>query len=260
MVRMGKSPYNKTHLSLDLAEERMIIHRDYLGHVLRWSHVIKHADIGETILDLGCADGPMAMAFYTNRYKPKSYLGIDIRDSMVAKGRKKMEKVPWAEFMAVDLVKDFGNIPKRDYTKIVCFEMIEHIPGETVEPLLKNVASLMTKKTKFFLSTPCFDGVNQAANHLKEWYFKELKDVLERHFKIEEVYGTFMSQKDLKKAQEEGNKMAKVIFNPVNDAEDQYSLFDALRGYYDSNLLAVIFAPLFPSYSRNAIWRLVKKP
>ena len=33
---------DKTHLSIDQAEERGFIHRDYLAHCFRWSHVVKH--------------------------------------------------------------------------------------------------------------------------------------------------------------------------------------------------------------------------
>ena len=34
------------------------------------------------------------------------------------------------------------------------------------------------------------------------------------------------------------------------------SLTEYLKDYYDSNLLSVIFAPLYPRYSRNCIWHL----
>jgi hypothetical protein len=36
----GKSIDN-THLSIDQAEERGFIHRDYIAHCLRWTHVAK---------------------------------------------------------------------------------------------------------------------------------------------------------------------------------------------------------------------------
>ena len=29
-----------------------------------------------------------------------------------------------------------------------------------------------------------------------------------------------------------------------------------LKDYYDSDLLAILFAPLFPKYSRNVLWKL----
>lgn len=251
--------YNKTHLPLELAEERMIVHRDYLAHCLRWSHVIKNVKIGETFLDLGCADGPMGMALYTNKYKPKLYLGCDIRGSMVQKGLQKLEKAPWAKFLEVDLCRNFDRIPREAWTVITCFEMIEHIPEKEVEPLLVNVKKLMGKDTTFFLSTPCFDGKNKAANHVKEWTYDELGLLLNKHFVIAEKHGTFMSQKDLKLALGHEDQIAKYILTDIDPDLTNSSLFDLLRGYYDSNLLSVIFAPLFPGYSRNCLWTLKLK-
>lgn len=254
-----KSPgYNKTHLPLDLAEERQIIHRDYLAHCLRWSHVIKHCEIGERVLDLGSADGPMAMALYTNRYKPELYLGCDIRKAMVEKGREKMKQAPWAQFLEVDLCKDFERV-RATMTGapsiITSFEFVEHIPEVEVEPFLVNVKQLMVPETRFFLSTPCFDGKNKAANHIKEWTYEELKTLLEKHFTIEDHFGTFMSQKDLKRAFENKDVFAEQIMGPAGGG-DTPSLFHMLHEYYDSNLLAILFAPLFASYARNCIWRL----
>lgn len=253
--------YNRTHLPIDVAEEREIVHRDYIAHVLRWSHVIKNCEIGERVLDLGSADGPMAMALYTNRYKPQLYMGCDIRNAMVEKGREKMKQAPWAQFLEVDLCKNFENV-KAQYTVtpsiITSFEFVEHIPEVEVEPFLINVKSMMNADSRFFLSTPCYDGKNKADNHIKEWTYQELKDLLLKHFTIEDHFGTFMSQKDLKKALEENNIYANRILSQFANLNEgpQESLFEMLRNYYDSNLLSILFAPLFPSYSRNCIWRL----
>ena len=48
-----------TFLSLDNAEERGFIHRDYIAHCMRWTHVIKQLPRGKlyeraTIVDAGC--------------------------------------------------------------------------------------------------------------------------------------------------------------------------------------------------------------
>ena len=231
---------NKTHLSIDIAEKREIIHRDYLAHCMRWSNVLKHSDRGETVLDLGCADGPLGMMLYTNKFSPTKYIGVDIRESQLELAREKLKKVDWAEFLCLNLCTEFAKIPKLSYDKICSFEFVEHIPGDYVEPFIQNVKSLMNPETRFFLSTPCYDGKNQAANHVKEWYFKELKEVLERHLVIEAVYGTFINQRDLK-----------TCWQP-----DEIDLFEKLHEYYDSNVLAIIFAPLHPEHARNCIWRL----
>jgi cyclopropane fatty-acyl-phospholipid synthase-like methyltransferase len=233
--------YNKTHLNLDLAEKREIVHRDYLAHCLRWTHIIRHLKVGEIILDLGCADAPLGMMAYTNKFAPKHYVGVDIRQGQVDLAREKLAKAPFQKtLLALDLCTQFGKIPCLPYTKICCLEFIEHIPGDQVEPFLVRVKDLMLPETMLFLSTPCYDGKNQAGNHIKEWTFQELKAVLERHFHLQAVHGTFLSQKDLKRV--------------WSDAEKE--LFERLYSYYDSNLLALLFAPLHPEVARNAIWRL----
>jgi len=233
--------YNKTHLPIEVAEDRYILHRDYIAHCLRWSHVMKHAKIGQTVLDLGCADMPLCMAYYTNKYKPERFVGVEIRESMLEKAKQKLAKAPFPiEYVNADMCKEFHKIPRYDYDIICSFEFIEHIPRESVEPFLMDVRSLMNLESTFFLSTPCYDGKNKAENHVYEWGFDELKELLQRHFTIEKVFGTFINQASVKET------------NDVCVLET----FSRLREYYDSNYLATIFAPLFPEKARNAIWRL----
>ena len=237
------SEYNKTHLPIDVAEDRMIQHRDYIAHCLRWSHVLKFAKIGQTILDLGAADFPLCMAFYTNKYKPARFVGVEIRDLMLNKAKEKLARAPFPiEYIQADLCKEFQKVPKYEYDIITSFEFIEHIPGTEVEPFLLNVKERMSPETIFFLSTPAYDGKNKAENHVKEWYYMELRDLLQKHFIIERVYGTFMNQS---------------AFKEINKANEfMLLLFEDLREYYDSNYLSTIFAPLYPEIARNCIWRL----
>jgi 2-polyprenyl-3-methyl-5-hydroxy-6-metoxy-1,4-benzoquinol methylase len=234
---------NKTHLSIDLAEDREIQHRDYIAHTLRWTHVIKCIDIGESILDIGCADASMGMMLYANKYKPARYVGVDIREGILEKARVKLEKANFpVEFACLNVITEFTKIPKYDYSIITCFEMVEHIEGQYVEGVLKNIASIMSDKTVFFLSTPNFDGKNKAENHIREWTYSELKEVIDKYFKIDKVFGTFMNQSALKKCW----------------SIEEMVLFEKLHEYYDSNFLSVIFAPLHPIEARNCIWRLQK--
>lgn len=239
------SEYNKTHLPIDTAEERMIVHRDYIAHCLRWSHVMKHARIGQTILDLGAADFPLAMAFYTNKYRPARFVGVEIRDLMLTKAKEKLNRAPFPiDYIQADLCTEFSKVPKHDYDIITSFEFVEHIPGGEVGKFLSNVRQLMSLETTFFLSTPAYDGKNMAENHVKEWYFEELKTELEKHFTVEAVFGTFINQSAIKS----------------NGSPAVLEVFEKLRAYYDSNYLSTIFAPLYPEVARNCIWRLKRLP
>ena len=80
---------DKTQLNIPLAEERQIFHRDYIAHCLRWTHILRNANIGEIILDIGCGDAQLAMTFYTNRFKPTLYVGVDIRNSIINENKDK---------------------------------------------------------------------------------------------------------------------------------------------------------------------------
>lgn len=232
---------NKTQLDLTKAEERQLVHRDYLAHCLRWSHILRNADIGETILDLGCADAPLAMAFYTNKFKPKLYVGVDIRSSLIEKNRQLKFNFP-VEFITANLITEIDKIPVNRYTIVAMLEVLERVEKKDGLVILNNVLKVMNDDTVLYLSTPCFNG-SKAGNHVYEWRWDELRKELEPRFLIQHVYGTFASQKDIK--------------DELNDHE-RY-VFERLYDYYDSNLLSILFAPLHPSTSRNCLWVLKKK-
>jgi hypothetical protein len=238
--------FNKTQLYIDKAQEREIVHRDYLAHCLRWTHILRHAKMGQRILDVGCGvNMPLGMCFYTNRYKPALYCGLDLRSSF--------DKAP-ADFpFPVELNGNF-NICDDSYWDtlqeshpqawdiIACLEVIEHMEKEDGLRLLENISVYASKKSVVFLSTPCYNG-SKAANHIHEWEYEELRRPLEAMFTIEAVHGTFASQRDILP-----------VMSP-----DEKGVFACLKKYYDSNLLAILFAPLYPANSRNCIWRLRAK-
>jgi hypothetical protein len=64
--------------------------------------------------------------------------------------------------------------------------------------------------------------------------------LMQSGFIIENNHGTFASMSD--------------YVHKMNPAYKE--VFDDLRDYYDSNVLSVIFAPMFPAQSRNCLWEL----
>lgn len=66
-------------------------------------------------------------------------------------------------------------------------------------------------------------------------------------FTIEGKWGTFASLKDYKD---------ELI---AQYGEPGAKMLAGLRSYYDSNLAAILFAPLFPHLSRNCMWQLTKR-
>ena len=243
-----KEIYNKTQLTPQQEFERHIYHRDQFAHYLRWSHVLKNAKIGQTILDFGCGTGEMLELFYRNKYRPKQYLGLDIRKQTIDENNEKFAKLDFASFKQADLCQpelDLGQT----FDIITCFEVIEHIGHANADAFLDNIAYHCDENTVVYLSTPNYDpNVGAANNHLLgpdkevgEWNHFELQEKLEEYFIIEKKYGTFASIKDYKNDLTGWRKEA----------------FEELKKYYDSNLLSNMMAPMIPAeHARNCLWVL----
>jgi SAM-dependent methyltransferase len=243
-----KEIYNKTQLTPQQEFERHIYHRDQFAHYLRWTHILKVAKIGMKILDFGCGSGEMLEVFYRNKYRPKQYLGLDIRQRTIEENSEKFSKLDFAEFRQCDLCQDELDLGQT-FDIITCFEVIEHIGHENADAFLDNIAFHCGPETRVYLSTPNYDPqVGAANNHLLgpdkevgEWDHFELQKKLEEFFIIENKFGTFASMRDYKK-------------DLVGWRKD---MFDALHEYYDSNLIANIMAPLVPAeHARNCLWVL----
>ena len=239
--------YNVTQLNPGDNFERHVYHRDMFAHYLRWTHVLNIARIGMNILDVGCGTGGLYEVFYRNRYKPTNYTGVDVRLKTIENNKLKFKMATW---LNLDIVNDLLPVNKWDI--IASFEVMEHI-GKTNGPkFLTNIKKVMGSKTTLLISTPCYDSqVGAADNHTfdagdgqgiipQEYTYQELRDLLERYFKIETVFGTFASQKDYKPI--------------LNDWQNK--MFNHLVTYYDSNLVSNLMAPFFPEKSRNCLWVL----
>lgn len=240
--------YNKTQLNPETTFERHVFHRDQFAHYLRWTHVLKRAEIGSKILDVGCGSGNLCEVFYRNRFKPSKYLGLDIRKQVIEKANQKFGDLPWAKFKNLDIVKDI--IQKEDWDFICSFEVMEHVGKQNVQSLLNSIKEQMSEKTIFLMSTPCYDEkVGAADNHtfdsgdgrgvaIQEFTYKEMKDLLEEVFIITNHWGTFASVRDYKP------------YLP----EELKPYYEKWHEYFDPNILSNLMAPLFPDKSRNVLW------
>jgi hypothetical protein len=249
MNERGKEIDN-THLSIDLAEKRGFIHRDYIAHCLRWSHVANYLNKGSKyqwadILDIGCGvDLPLLRLLYSSRLIPTrgSYTGIDVNrlDKPFNLGRFTHELVG-----QTDVCKWDAN--GSTFAVITCFEVMEHVEPDHTFRMLKRVNELLEDDGVAFLSTPNYDAnVGAAANHVNEMTYDGFEFLIRSAgLKIDKVYGTFASIKDYK---------SKIDENGLTQ------VFDRLREYYDTNYLSTIFAPLFPRESRNCLWMVSKDP
>jgi len=255
---------DKTYLSIDNSEDRGFIHRDYIAHCLRWTHVIKRLYERKTwqtarILDIGCGrELPMAKLLYSSKLIPASYIGVDVgpvEDSEYQKLKGDMavrttifENHNFLDLKEIDVWDNAsneavgGSLPNSPNI-VTCFEVLEHVEPKMMMDMLEHMKTLTAPDCRYFISTPCWNRTDCAANHVNEMLYESLGAAFERHgFVVEAVHGTFASIRDY-----EG------LLNP-----EQKKLFDNLRAYYDSNFLSCIFAPLFPAQSRNCLWELRK--
>lgn len=270
----GKS-IDTTDLSIDQAERRGFIHRDYIAHCLRWTHVAKYMHQKQRyktghVLDVGCGcDLPLAKMFYTSRLILAQYVGVDYNPA----GKFDMDpfhtgKMPVDAYGSVDFAVDVEVIPNGpnleggfkvagDYFKspnvITCFEVLEHVEPEHARRMLIKMHQLLShtkaegREGVAFISTPCYDAqVGHAANHVSEIKRVALGGLIEDlGFKIEGNWGTFASQRDYRDD---------LFFEEFGDVGRE--IWRRLSAYYDSNYLATVLAPLYPQGARNNIWQI----
>lgn len=273
-----------TYLSIETAAERGFAHSDYIAHCLRWSHVVKFIRDQKRyetarILDIGCGkELPMAKTLYSSRLIVDRYIGLDYNSGTTLDVSPfHTGKFPAVSFGSVDFASDQvwydkaddgtncvnvvgdgqGATLKQDYFKApniyVSFEVLEHVEPAHCRAILNKVKlGLQLAKENgssfepvFFVSTPCWDVVHCADNHVSEMKHEALGWLIEDvGLEIRGRYGTFASQKDYKHK----------LFADYPGAKQ---IYEKLHSYYESNYLATIFAPLYPAEARNCLWELV---
>lgn len=267
MANARNKTIDKTYLSVDNAEERGFIHRDYIAHCLRWSHVCKrlyerNSYRSARILDVGCGrELPLAKLLYSSKLIPEMYFGVDagpIEDAAVAIVNKtgKFPLQLWDNHNFLEMTN--GDFDVKGFDKevtpniVTCFEVLEHVEPIMMMEMLEHMHSLTTDDCRYFISTPNWNRVDCAANHVNEMLYEALGAAFERHgFHIEHVYGTFASIRDY--------EHLLLTHRAPQPSLVTQEVFTALREYYDTNFLSCVFAPLFPAQSRNCLWELRKQ-
>lgn len=248
MNSRGKS-IDTTHLSVDHAEERGYIHRDYIAHCFRWSHAWKVLgsirSSAARLLDVGCgADLPFLRLMLTGRGDFAHYCGVDIRANAEPYALEIVQRSSKRDKVKLCFNTDICKLEAQPFHFVTCFEMMEHVEPLHAWRALCKINSLLVRGDAIALfSTPCYDErVGAADNHVNEMTRDVFMQMLsDAGFKIEACYGTFASQGD---------------YLPLMTPEER-RIFDSLRNYYDSNVLSLIFAPMFPQASRNCLWHCV---
>lgn len=237
--------YNKTQLTPEKTFERHVFHRDQFAHYLRWSFFLRTIEHGPevTVVDAGCGSGQLFELLYRNMKRCK-YIGLDVRGQTIKQCNEKYKETGYHPvFIEHDLTKPFPVQGHVDY--VISFEVLEHVHPTNAMVYLKNMYNIMGNSSILLLSTPNYDPIVGAAkNHIQdgvvcEFTHEQTKKMLEETgFEILNRYGTFASKKDIYK------KLSPELQH----------IYDRVSEYYDSNVMSVLFAPLFPEHSRNCMW------
>lgn len=243
--RITKDGFEQSQLlvSEEANKGKANIHRDYLAHVFRWQHVVKWLAKSKrytstNLLDVGCGyDIPLYRILAGNRRSVAHYTGVDI-----AKIREPDYKCNAPRTLLSHT--PIHTVASNNYNLITCFEMLEHVPFEYAKETVKHLYNISEPNSTLILSTPVYDPkVGMANNHINEMTREQVKNIItDANWIIQKNYGTFASIKDYKS----------------HLSIPELELYNKLAEYYHSDILATIFAPLYPEYSRNNIWICTK--
>ena len=216
-------------------------------------------------LEIGCGEVWVLRTLYKSFVVKKSdvvasYWGYDIDPASFQEIRYwsgdgcDLEDTTWIKnFNATLEIKDVSvdpTLPHEDESIDVAWstEVIEHMPREAVEPWIAELSRVLRKDGTVFISTPNHDGSNDKLpeDHIYEWGYEELKDLLEKYFKLESVVGVFTQMRGF-----DASQKLKQIWTP-----EQITM---LKERFGRQFLRVVAATFYPETANNCFWRLSKK-
>ena len=129
------------------------------------------------VLDLGCGHGYLTKRVAQSE-AVKEVVGVD-------KTTKFLAKHPKITYLTRDLTKNL-DVPG-NFDVIMCTEFIEHISGNQLKNLFREVAKFLKQDGIFIGSTPInpsrhYDVFSGSRFHVKEYRIGELRDLLSEHF------------------------------------------------------------------------------
>ena len=244
--------FDKSALHEDL-HGRLISHADFIAHSERFDFCWRSIRKGERIIDVGCGtDTPLMRAINFNLSQASKvmsknggiYVGVDMN-------KLKPTKISWAQlFGEFDFTTRAPELPGfGTYTMAVAFEVIEHMGAADQPRLLSQMRDSLAPGGRILLSTPVYDGVAQARNHIRELTVDELRDMIMDvgGLEITQRMGTFTSEPTLLR-----------WLKATHSDDGWYDLYKTVRVFHSATYLSGVFAPLCPDIARNNLWDLKK--
>jgi SAM-dependent methyltransferase len=141
-----------------------------------YPYLEKYARNG-SILDLGCGPGNTANEVANSAYQ--TYLGVDISEVALNKGRKRSIEVDRASKNSFELGDFISYVPRQQFDVILFRESMYHVPSHTVKPMLRRYAAYL-KPGGVFVVRMCVagsDGKNKPR-------LTAMVEVIDREFEV----------------------------------------------------------------------------
>lgn len=263
------------------------------------AHVSRYCKIAQLIIDesrrlgrpldcfeAGCGHVWALRYLYRAIVAPKAkfvrqYIGYDI-DPIILQDVWSGEdpQQGWLKLFNGELViQDLTTRPRFKYSvaddgKFDLFwstEVIEHMKPKFVEPWIKAAAKLLRPGGLAYISTPNSDGSRDKlpADHVYEWGFDELRELLEKHFTLRSVSGVFTQLNNFKAGQLAAAIAHKKNY-PIGDGDRRHypgglsfrlpdEIVRLIDERFDNNWQRVVLAMFYPHLANNCAWILEKK-
>ena len=180
--------FNEFHLNT--GEQNKTIRKKNFTYRYLIQTIENYISKGDQVLDIGCGSG--TIDFYLSKFETK-ILGVDISSKAISRCQKSSKILKLDELCKFTQVDLSSNFPLGKYDLILCLEVLEHIPNETI--LLTNIYKSLKKNGKLILSVPSIKSPlyklgltknhDKKVGHLRR-YSKEslIKLLIEYRFKI----------------------------------------------------------------------------
>ena len=147
------------------------------------------------ILDIGCGRGH-GTYFIGNNLPKAKVLGVDI-DKKIIDSATRTWMSDNLNFATLDILdpKSANDLRKShgSFDIVICFEILEHLPPESMTPFFHNLRSLMDYDSFLFLSTPnkeIYDLDAFTEDHINEMELKDVKKLFGKNgFKVKSCQG-----------------------------------------------------------------------
>ena len=234
---------------VNLSKAAASLDRYNSANFFRYSFVRRFITVNDDVLEIGCGNTLPLYKILTGgpAARVNTYLGVDMckfnaKNTIRASFKSEFNFVErWKELESPGISNGFDVI--------VHIEVIEHMKVELGEQMLQGCYELLRPGGKMLLTTPCYDGKKMLFGHIHEYTVPELHALIEKcGFVVENRFGTMMDIRHLNRLSALDHETAKAVA----------TVHSYLKRYFDNDALSCFFAPLFPDYSRDCLWKCTK--